>query len=79
MEMLHIIYIGANSSIKNVVDEITFEKIYKPKGWQIDKQYHKEFDENITHLKDENKILNYQKMKNTKPQQFDDGLIVKKE
>lgn len=79
MEILHIIYIGKNGGcVKTVVDEMAYEKNYKPAGWQIDKNFHEiPEDENIKELKTQEKIKNYTKMKNTKPQKFDDGLIKK--
>lgn len=79
MEILHIIYKGSDGfNIRNVIDRPTFEKRYKPKGWVIDEEYHEiPQDENIKELKTETKIRNYKKMKETKPQSFDDGLIKK--
>lgn len=79
MEILHIIYIGSDGfKIRNVVDSINYEKYYKPKGWIIDSDYHEiPEDPNIKELKTETKIKNYTRMKKTKPQPFDDGLIKK--
>lgn len=81
MEMLHIIYIGEGGSVRTIAEREYFEKVYKPKGWQIDKEFHEiPEDEDlkvIKELKEENKIKNYQKMRKTKSQQFDDGLIKK--
>lgn len=80
MEILHIIYIGKNGgSVKTIVDRASFENNYKPAGWQIDKNFHevKEEDENIEKFKTQEEIKNYTRMKKTKPQPFDDGLIKK--
>lgn len=82
MEVLHIIYIGKNGGmVRTIADEASFEKVYKPKGWQIDRHFHDEpidiETETIKELKTEEKIKNYKKMRNTKPQPFDDGLVKK--
>lgn len=35
-ESVNIKFVGKHNTVKNVVDKVTFEKIYKPKGWVID-------------------------------------------
>lgn len=68
------------SGITNVVDEVQFEKIYKPQGWTIDNQaisQETEQSKTVTELKDDTKIKNYNKMKQAKDKVFDDGLLKK--
>ena len=35
-ESVSIKFVGKYNTIKNVVDRVTFEKVYKPKGWVLD-------------------------------------------
>ncbi len=64
-------------SIRNVVDEAQFEKLYKPNGWQIDttKESMPELKVPIDNLKTETEVKNYIKMKNCKTNKFDDDLF----
>lgn len=78
MNILHIIYIGSKNSVRNVVTEDQFEKLYKPRGWQIDTEYQPmPEDENIKELKTATKIKNYENMKKVKDSNFDDDLFKK--
>lgn len=65
-------------SIKNVVSEEVFNRIYKPNGWVIDEtrqpiQKDKMFEE----LKTETELKNYTKMKKKTTKTFNDDLIKK--
>ena len=78
MALVHIIYKGKINDIKTTTDEISFEKIYKPKGWQLVEEVQKtETQKVLEELKTDTKIKNYKKMKEVKEQVFDDGLIKK--
>lgn len=61
--------------IKNVIDEVQFEKIYKPQGWHIVSDA--ETGELFKDPHDEEKIKNVNKMKKVKDEKFDDGLFKK--
>ena len=60
-------------SVKTVVDEIQFEKIYKPKGWKV--VSNAETGELIRDIHVEEKIKNINKMKKVKDEKFNDGLF----
>ena len=60
-------------SVKTVVDEIQFEKIYKPKGWKV--VSNAETGELIKDINAEEKIKNINKMKKVKDEKFNDGLF----
>ena len=77
MGLVRIIYKGKTRDIYNAVDMVTFEKIYKPKGWQLVEAESDGEREIINELKTETAIINYNKMKKVKERQFDDGLIKK--
>lgn len=78
MESVRIIFKGKTRDIYNSVDLKTFEKIYKPKGWQlVDERPVNESDKIIRELKTETKINNYIKMQKKQDKQFDDGLFKK--
>ena len=78
MESVRIIFKGKTRDIYNSVDLKTFEKIYKPKGWQLaDEKPVNESDKIIRELKTETKINNYIKMQKKQDKQFDDGLFKK--
>ena len=80
MGLVRIIFIGKTNSIKTTTDEVSFEKIYKPKGWQLVEEVEKtETEKVLEELKTDTKIKNYTKMKKVKEQVFDDGLIKKGE
>lgn len=65
-------------SIKNVVSEEVFNRIYKPNGWVIDETRQPvEKDENIEELKTETELKNYTKMKKKTTKTFNDDLIKK--
>ena len=78
MESVRIIFKGKTRDIYNSVDLKTFEKIYKPKGWQLaDERPVNESDKIIRELETETKIKNYIKMQKKQDKQFDDGLFKK--
>ena len=78
MGLVRIIFNGRTRNIYNSVDLKTFEKIYKPKGWQLaDEKPVNESDKIIRELKTETKIKNYIKMQKKQDKQFDDGLFKK--
>ena len=60
-------------SVKTVVDEMQFEKIYKPKGWKV--VSNAETGELINNINAEGKIKNINKMKKVKDEKFNDGLF----
>jgi len=74
MAMLNII----KGSLKNIVDEAQFERLYKPNGWRIDETENPPESEESKALKilhTEQEFKNYVKMSKTKPKQFDDKLF----
>lgn len=74
MRELHIIFRGTNYNIENIVDEETFEKRYKPAGWEVVGQSTEQVAvENELKSVEKIKALNEMKRKRTK--KFDDGLI----
>ena len=78
MDLVRIIFKGKTRDIYNSVDLKTFEKIYKPKGWQMaDERPVNESNKIIRELKTETKIKNYIKMQKKQDKQFDDGLFKK--
>lgn len=78
MDLVRIIFKGKTRDIYNSVDLKTFEKIYKPKGWQMaDERPVNESNKIIRELKTETKIKNYIKMQKKQEKQFDDGLFKK--
>lgn len=80
MGLVRIIFIGKTNSIKTTTDEVSFERIYKPKGWQLLEEVKKtERQKVLEELKTDTKIKNYTRMKKVKEQKFDDGLIKKGE
>lgn len=60
-------------SVKTVVDEMQFEKIYKPQGWKVVNDA--ETGELINNINAEGKIKNINKMKKVKDEKFNDGLF----
>ncbi len=63
-------------SLRNVVDEVQFERLYKPNGWRLDEEEQpSEMSKVIDTLHTESELKNYLKMKNTKAKQFDDKLF----
>lgn len=80
MKSLHIIFKGEHNSVENIVDEAQYEKIYKPKGWEIvEETKPSEEAKTIEELKTEQKVKNYTQAKNKKQVVFDDNLIKKDE
>lgn len=61
--------------IRNIVDEALFEKIYKPKGWQLDENESQEEFTIPEPLKTASQLENYQKMKSKSQKHFDDKLF----
>ena len=66
-------------SIRNVVEEEQFEKLYKPNGWLLDLSEDiakdKEPQIPLDLLNTESEVKNYIKMKKKQPKRFDDGLF----
>ena len=60
-------------SVKTVVDEMQFEKIYKPQGWKVVNDA--ETGELINNINAEGKIKNINKIKKVKDEKFNDGLF----
>ena len=60
-------------SVKTVIDEMQFEKIYKPQGWKV--VSNAETGKLINNIKAEGKIKNINKMKKVKDEKFNDGLF----
>lgn len=60
-------------SVKTVIDEMQFEKIYKPQGWKV--ASNAETGELINNINAEGKIKNINKMKKVKDEKFNDGLF----
>ena len=64
-------------SIKNVVSEEVFNRIYKPNGWVID-ETRQPVEKGIEEeLKTETELKNYTKMKKKTTKTFNDDLIKK--
>lgn len=74
MKELHIIFRGTNYNIENIVDEETYEKRYRPAGWEVVGQTATEKPIE-SKLKTDEKISAYNEMKRKQPKKFDDGLI----
>ena len=74
--------VGENHTVYNEVDEIMFERVYKPKGWVIDDKEQditiEEQDYKVVGT-DEEQIKNVKKMRSVADKQFDDNLIKKKD
>lgn len=64
-------------SIRNVVDEAVYERIYKPEGWVIDETRQPVQKGVETELKTEIELKNYTKMKKKTDKVFNDNLIKK--
>lgn len=65
-------------SIKNVVDEAVFERIYKPNGWVVDETRQPKVENKIKEeIKTETELKNYTKMKKKTEKTFNDNLIKK--
>lgn len=80
MGLVRIIFKGKTRDIINTVDDVSFERIYKPKGWQLVDEIEKTEEQKVLEeLKTETKIKNYKKMKKVQEQSFDDGLLIKGE
>lgn len=63
-------------SIKNVVDELQFKKLYEPNGWRIDEMTtQQEIDVPLDLLRTETEVKNYISMTKKQPKHFDDGLF----
>ena len=64
--------------LKNVVDEIQFERLYKPNGWRIDTTMVEDEGENkipLDILKTETEVKDYIKMTKNQSKRFDDKLF----
>lgn len=74
--------VGANYTVYNEVDEATFERLYKPKGWVVDDKKQditiEQEDYKVVGT-NEDKIKNVKKMRSVADKQFDDNLIKKKD
>lgn len=64
-------------SIRNVVDEVQFEKLYKPNGWRIDAPIptKKEKQIPLDDLETETDVKNYIKMTKKQAKHFNDELF----
>ncbi len=65
-------------SIRNVVEEEQFEKLYKPNGWRLDineDKTNKEPQIPLDLLNTESEVKNYIKMTKKQPKHFNDGLF----
>ena len=73
---LHIIKVGKNNSVRNVIDEDAFIKFYKPAGWVIDTSFPNEVVDNEIKTTDETTIKNLEAFKKKGVEkQFDDKII----
>lgn len=70
MEFYNIVKDG----VTNTVDAGQYESIYKPAGWRIIREQ-KINPVKISKAEDEERFLNTEKMKKSKPKKFSDGLI----
>lgn len=64
-------------SIRNVVDEAVYERVYKPNGWVIDETRQPKLQGVEKELKTEAEMKNYSKMKKKSEKVFNDNLIKK--
>lgn len=64
-------------SIRNVVDEAVYERVYKPNGWVIDETRQPKLQGVEKELKTETEMKNYSKMKKKSEKVFNDNLIKK--
>lgn len=74
--------VGTSYTVYNEVDEATFERLYKPKGWVVDDKKQDvtiEQEDYKTVGTDEEKIKNVKKMRSVADKQFDDNLIKRKD
>lgn len=68
-------------SLRNVVDERQFEKLYRPNGWRLDEdnvlssQVDSDEVKAIKTFSTEAEVNNFVKMKKKKPRKFDDKLF----
>lgn len=67
MEKLTIIIEMNGRVTKKEVTKQEYEELYKPKGWQVDREQ----------FKTETEVINYEKMLQIKDVEFDDGLFKK--
>lgn len=61
--------------IRNIVDKVLFEKIYKPNGWRLDEDAIEDENPIPKPLQTATQLKNYQKMKNKSQKHFDDKLF----
>lgn len=61
--------------VRNVVDELTFERLYKPNGWRIDDSISQTEEPLVNMVKTQSELKNLTKMKNTKSKVFNDKLF----
>lgn len=61
--------------IKNVVDEVTYERLYKPNGWRIDESAEIVGESLVDKVKTQSELRNLTKMKKTKNKEFSDKIF----
>lgn len=61
--------------IRNMVDEMLYEKVYKPNGWSLDEESEKQINEIPESIKTITQLKNYKKMANKSQKNFDDKLF----
>lgn len=61
--------------IKNVVDEVTYERLYKPNGWRIDESAEIVGESLVDKVKTQSELRNLTKMKKTKNKEFNDKIF----
>ena len=61
--------------IRNMVDEMLYEKVYKPNGWSLDEESEKQINEIPESIKTITQLKNYKKMVNKSQKNFDDKLF----
>jgi hypothetical protein len=74
--------VGEKYTVYNEVDEATFERLYKPKGWVVDESKPEitiEQEDYKVVGTNEEQIKNVKKMRSVAEKQFDDNLIKKKD
>lgn len=61
--------------IKNVVDEVTYERLYKPNGWRIDESAEIVEEPLVNKAKTQSELKNLTKMKQSKNKEFNDKIF----
>jgi hypothetical protein len=73
---LHIIKVGKNNTVRNVIDEDSFKRFYEPNGWVIDTSFPMEVTDYEIKTTDETMIKNLESAKKKGVEkQFDDKII----